>query len=71
MKLNLKVVQKMKKTNKKILIIGGLGHWSNKTYLPALNDKFCFNKPIICDIIDSNLKDYIKLDIFNFKKILA
>ena len=33
----------MKKTNKKILIIGGLGHWSNKTYLPALNDKFCLN----------------------------
>ena len=61
----------MKKTNKKILIIGGLGHWSNKTYLPALNDKFCLNKPIICDIIDSNLKDYIKLDKFNFKKNIS
>lgn len=52
----------MKKINKNILIIGGLGHWSNKTYLPALSDEFFEGKLIICDIKDNDTKyDFIKL----------
>ena len=47
--------------SKNFLIIGGLGHWSQKHYVPLLSkNKICKNL-IICDIknIQASSKDYI------------
>ena len=52
----------MKKINKNILIIGGLGHWSKKTYLTAFSKEFFSGKLVICDIKENNTEyDFIKL----------
>lgn len=55
----------------KILLIGGLGHWSKKTYIPALKQMSIIDKTIICDLkenCDIPCYAYIRLnknDIFS------
>ena len=68
----------MRKINKNVLIIGGLGHWSKKTYLTALSKKYFNGKLIVCDIKERNDTnfDYYRLsgiedkDISTIRKLI-
>lgn len=60
----------MKKINKNVLIIGGLGHWSNKTYLPALSKKYFCGNLYVCDIKTcENNPNYYKLPNTNKERV--
>ncbi len=60
----------MKKINRNILIIGGLGHWSNKTYLPALSKKYFCGNLFVCDIKNcENNPNYYKLPKTNNERV--
>ncbi|MCL2860145.1 MAG: Gfo/Idh/MocA family oxidoreductase [Oscillospiraceae bacterium] len=39
--------------NENVLIIGGLGHWSQKAYIPAFKKEKFIDNIIICDILDA------------------